>query len=88
MILPEKIIKEYGKRRYEHIIEHPRISKQQLSFHFCYPDNRKLRKEIFTDEFLEKMEMTLEEYKKIRVFSTAQTAKIYELEKILFLRII
>lgn len=73
---------------YSPIILHPRISKGELANHYqC--SLKWLRKHIMNDDELEKMNITTARYKKVHCgyFTVQETAKIYEVLLIRFLRI-
>lgn len=62
-----------------------RLTKKELCYIFGLVNNSgrrysdKLRKELFTDEVLNKLDLSIEEYRKMRTFTFTQSRIIIEL---------
>lgn len=84
--IPDKLELERGETVYIHRTEMPILSKQALVTHFKLANNRALRSRVFTDKILRELGMELDDWKRLASFDLYQSARIYELLNITWLR--
>jgi len=84
--LPDKLELIIGGALYIHREEKPILTKTDLVVHYRLSDNRALRSQVFTDEVLLLIGMDKDTYKATGRFNLYQSAKIYEVLKITWLR--
>lgn len=88
MEFPKELIIRRNGLVFEHIILHPQISKPDLAFHFQINKTSNLYPDIITDDILEVIGLSLDDYKKNQgFFSHTITKLIYKsIEEHLILR--